>query len=706
MNLWNQVPVLRLLLPFIAGIITAVYFPDDWRTKFDVISLAILLLFAFTATYVFIKRLQVNYLVAPLYGFLMLLLIFCCGFQLTNLKTEKFNRDHFSNYKGGMYIARCTEPSFEKERSYKVVLEVLAVRVDGAWKNSSGKAVCYFKKDSLSAGLGYGDCMLISAEFNTVKPPQNPGEFNYRQFLSFHNIYHQAYIAPEKWRRLNVNIGNAVIRYAHESRANLLSIFRENNVTGQEFAVGSALVLGYDDKVDQDLISAYASSGALHVLSVSGLHVGIIYVVANFLLMFLDKFRNGTLLKVFLLLLILWAYATLTGLSPSVLRSAAMFSLIVVAKGLKYDTNIFNTLAVACFALLLFDPYFIMQVGFQLSFLAVLGIVGIQPWLYDKWRPQSRFVNYVWVVVSVSIAAQAATFPLGLLYFHQFPNYFLFSNLIVIPVSTVILIYGLFVLLVGKIAVVGPFCAKLFSWMVWLLNESVRITDRIPGALLEGISISIAETWVIYALILCLIIYLFYGNKKYFICGLVLLMALLFFQGYENYRERNQRLLVVYNTPKATAINLISGKKNWLIADTLLLRNKSRMLFHIKHHIWDSGIEDEKHLGRETTDRFSSDHFAVKDNFIQFGNRMLALVDKPLPPWMELSKKFPADYVVLTRNAGVRIKDLHRFFSFKKVIIDASNSEWKNKKWKEECEELKVNYYSVIDSGAYVEELL
>lgn len=705
MNIWSQVPFLRLLFPFVAGIVAAIYSPDEWRTEFEKAVGLIILLFILICFYVFIKRLQANYLMAPFFGFVIVLLIFCCGYLLVNLNTERFRNNHFSNYRGNIYVARCTEPYLEKEKSFKVVMEILGVKENGNWRRTVGKAICYFKKDSLSVQLSYGDCMLIAADFKSITPPQNPGEFNYKQFLSFHNIWHQAYITSKSWKKLNQNIGKPIMNYAYKTRIELLSVFRDNNVSGDEFAVGAALVLGYDDKVDQDIISAYASSGALHVLSVSGLHVGIIYVVANFILTFFDKFKRGVLIKVFILLLVLWAYAVLTGLSASVRRSAAMFSIIAIAKGMKYNTNIFNTLAVACFVLLIFDPYLVMQVGFQLSFLAVLGIVSIHPWLYEKWQPQSEIISYVWGLISVSVSAQVATFPLGLLYFHQFPNYFLFSNLIVIPISTIILIYGLFVLMIGKIVVVGPFCAKLFSWMVWVLNESVRIIERLPGALMEGISVSIAETWIIYALICSLIVFLFYGKRNYLIYGLFLLVILLLFQLYENYKEKKQRLLVIYSIPKTTAINFISGKRSFLIADASLFGNKNQMRFHVKHHLWNLGIEEEIHIEKENLRQFASKDVIVRNNFMQFGNKYVVVVDTALPQGIELPQKFFADYIVLSKNVRVKIRDLQRFFSFRKVIIDSSNAVWKNRKWKEECDEMKVEYHSVIDSGAYVEKL-
>jgi competence protein ComEC len=547
--------------------------------------------------------------------------------------------------------------------------------------------------------------VVFKSNFTEVRPPQNPSEFNYKLFLSFHNIYQQAYIPSENWKLLQRDQGNPVLSASYSLREYLLNIFRENGLAGDEYAVGSALVLGYTDKLDQDLISAYASSGALHVLSVSGLHVGIIYLVANFRLLFLDKIKFSKPIKIFLLLFIVWFYSILTGMSPSVLRSAAMFSLIIIAKGWKYDTNIFNTLAVSCFALLLWNPYLIMEVGFQLSYLAVLGIVAVQPWLYEKWQPKNWLLNHIWVLTSVSIAAQVVTFPLGLLYFHQFPNYFLVSNLIVIPISTIILLYGLFVLAVGKIAVVGTFCTKIFSWIVWLLNESVRLTEKTPGSLLEGISISILETWLIYFFIIFILVFLFQKRQRFVYPALGILILVLSIQVYENYRERKQRTFIVYNIPKTQAYDFISGKNGVFLSQTSFMNNASSVKFHVSHNWDDMGITERKFIEAVGKESYSSEIFLRENNFLQFASRKMMVIDSLPYLKNDLSQKLSVDYIILSKNAKARIKDLQKQFSFKKIIIDSSNSEWKNNKWKKECEELKVDFYSVIDNGAYIENL-
>lgn len=702
MNTWNQIPFLRLLLPFLLGILTAIY----CGTQIEYLDYILFGLFIFIAFFVFIKRLNVSYKYLWIFGTFITPLFFLCGFQVTVLNTEKFNSDHFSKFSDAeLFYVKTSGTSLEKEKSYKIIANVLAVKQNGTWIPTSGSAMCYFKKDSSSKNIRYGDCMILKTKFTEIKPPQNPSEFNYKRFLSFHNIYHQAYIPSENWLALGINGGNKILSASYSLREYLLNIYKENNITGDEFAVGSALVLGYTDKLDQDLINTYASSGALHVLSVSGLHVGIIYLIFNYLLFFLDKFKHGKFIKMILLLFILWLYATLTGLSPSVLRSAAMFSFVVVAKTWRYSTNIFNTLAVSCFTLLLYNPYLVMDVGFQLSYLAVFGIVAIQPWLYEKWQPKTWLIDQIWLITSVSLAAQMATFPLGLLYFHQFPNYFLFSNLIVIPVSTIILGYGLLMFILGKISIIGITCGKIFSTLVWFLNESVRMIDQTPGALMQGISTNISETLMIYFLVIFLIIFIYKKQVRYLFISLAAVLVLLSFQTIEAHSVRKQKTIIVYDIPKVSAYDFINGNQTLFLADSSLIHNQSRMLFHVRHNWWDRTITNQKLIESERKTEISDDNISIKSNFIQFDNKRIAIV-KALPDTHSTChQKLKVDMLILSKNPKIKIQDLQKWFEFKKIIIDSSNPAWKTERWKKECENLKIDFYSVIDSGAYIEEL-
>ena len=702
MNVWNKAPFVRLILPFLAGIIIAIYLPFQFKYSIYII----VALVAIISLFVLIPRLNISYRKSRWFGLLVNSTLLLFSNQLTIFKTEKFANNHFSKYTDGtqyVYI-RLTEPYLEKEKSLKAVVEVLSVKQGDQWKNTCGKAMVHFKKNAHSLQLAYGDELLMKADFKEVPSPQNPGEFNYKRFLAFHNVFHQAYIQSCDWAFSGRNSGNSILRTAIDLRNNLLNVFITNHIQNNEYAVGSALLLGYVDKLDADIISAYASTGALHVLSVSGLHVAIVYVVFNWLLFFFNKIKYGLIIKAVILFLLIWFYATLTGLSPSVLRSAAMFSFIIVAKAFDRNTNIYNTLAASAFFLLLFNPYFIMDVGFQLSYIAVIGIVYIQPMINKLLEVNNWFLDQVWSITSVSIAAQIATFPLGLYYFHQFPNYFLLSNFIVIPVSTVIIYLGLSVFAFAKISILVKYLAMGFGWSVWLLNSSVQLIETWPYALLQGISITVFETLLLYGLIISLLHFFTKQQFKYIVFAMSIGVIILVSQLVEQHNQFNQKKLIVYNIPKTSAIDFISAKTNVLLTDTAFAKNESGLKFHVKNNWTELGMNNTTIISSD----FQTNNLTVNSNFIQFYDKRMAIVNENgLLKSRELFSLKPllVDYLIVSKNPRIRISEIVKQYNAKIIVFDSSNPEYAVNKWKAECIKLNQRYYSVMESGALVADL-
>ncbi len=625
-------------------------------------------------------------------------MLFMFAYQLTIYRTQKFSASHFSHSCNGnnLVYGRLTDACIEKEKSLKTIIEILAVKQGSTWKTSTGKAMVYIQKDSSAMTLKYGDELLMNINFKEVPAPQNPGEFNYQRFLSFHNIYQQGYLKWKDWKSLRQNSGNLIMVHSIGWRNDLYNVLKNNHLTGDELSVGAALLLGYTDKLDADIISAYSSSGALHVLSVSGLHVAIVYVVFSWFLFFLDKYKKGKILKAVLLILFLWFYAALTGLSPSVLRAATMFSFIIVAKSFNKHTNIYNTLAASALFLLLINPYLIMEVGFQLSYLAVVGIVYIQPKIYAWFEFDNWILDQVWMITAVSIAAQIATFPLGLHYFHQFPNYFLLSNLIVIPISTLIIYLGIAVFLFSQVPFFVKYLSIVFAWLIWFLNASVKWIESLPFSLLQGISISVFETWIMYGLIVLLLFYLYNRKYKYLVYSLSFCIIILISQVIEQYKQFQQKKMIVYNVPKTSAIDFIQAKENTLFTDSVFSSNSSGLLFHIKHNWWDLGINKSKII---TTD-FENENLHIKNHFIQFYDKRLLLLKKMLSTKSAIGYKLELDYLIVSDNTKMSVEDICTMFTAKTIIFDSSNSENTVDKWKKECVELNQNYYAVKDSGA------
>ncbi|MFI5220437.1 MAG: ComEC/Rec2 family competence protein, partial [Bacteroidia bacterium] len=587
MRIWNQVPLFRILLPFIAGILVEIFYPLPVKLFICLLASFITVVSLFT----FFKFLKRSRRLNWINGVSINAAFFSLGVIITYLNTDSNLKNNFSRFpQATAFVASLDDQLHEKRSTYKSVLNILSIKDEnGEWEPVRGKVVAYFKQDSLAAKLKYGDLIFFKSVPQATQPPKNPEEFDYKQFLSFHNIYHQLYLAGGKWIPLDDNDGNFIIRYAFDLRDRLVNIFKKYIPQKREYAVASALVLGYEDSIDAELINAYASAGALHVLSVSGMHVAIIYFVLSGLLVWLERNKLTRHFKFIILLLFLWFYAMLTGFSPSVLRSAVMLSIIIIGNWSFGNTNIFNTLIVSVFVLLVYNPYLITEVGFQLSYLAVFGIVYLHPMIVRQLEFSSLLTHKIWEITSVSISAQIMTFPLGLLYFHQFPNLFFVSNLVVIPLATVIIYLCIFLLFVSSLQYAAFYLSKVCYGLLFVLNKSVLIVEEIPLSIAKGISISVFETWIIYLLMAMILLFILFKRPRYLQLSFLVFIVLLSGQLYERYKLNTQKKFIVYSIPKESAFDFIDGKNNYYLSSEQLYDDKSKMMFHVIHNWWALG---------------------------------------------------------------------------------------------------------------------
>jgi competence protein ComEC len=692
-SFWHEAPLLRLILPFIAGILFAVYSP------FYHFSIIILLLILFILCCIALgKKLHIHYAYSWLFGILIYFFLFFCGYELCHLHNEKFSPHHFNHISDIQEsIIKINDAVQLKEKSVSTRAEVVKMKSQGKWQSPNGKILIYFAKDTNSIKLEYGDIVAIHADIKEITPPQNPEEFNYKQYMAFHSIYHQAYVKSDDWKLMQKNEGNILFHYSISAQNFLVKLFKDQGIEDQELAVLSALLLGAREHIDPELVHAYASTGALHVLSVSGLHVGLIYVVLGFLFSFLNKLKHGNKIKAILLLLFLWIYAFITGLPPSVSRAAAMFSFIIIGQSFKRPANLYNTLSASALLQLLFDPYIIMEVGFQLSYLAVIGIVALQPQIYKQMYTSNWVLDKIWALSSVSLAAQIITFPLGLLYFHQFPNYFLLSNLIVIPISTLIIYVSIGFLLCSAIPIVSIWMAALLKLFLSLLNNSVLWIEKFPFALIEGISISVFQTWIIYLAIICLVFYFNFRNKIILYSFFLSVIIFLCTEIIEKYNQMKQKMLIVYHVKGESAIDLIDGKQHIFLSSDNLMANEGKMLFHIKHNWWSLGLNQPIVFSSSDT---SIADICINKNIIRLKEKNILLLNDSLAfyhfPYLHF------DCLILSGNIKASVSEIKNNFSFDMLIIDSSNSQYRRTKWIKECIEQNLPYFDVVTKGAFI----
>lgn len=687
MQKWVPYAMVRITMCLVAGILLAIYQPALLSTK----AASVLLLSLAGLAFIFWLARRRNKKFNTLFGFISFSALIVFGFVHLQQNTRS-NQPHNLIHVDGVTAYECVVRSAteSKSNSWKFYVELVQVKTD-AWQPATGKVVVYVSKKTIDRiPWLYGDHLIIQGSPQRLKPPANPNEFDYKRFLSFKNVYHQQFVKANQVQFIASPARRGFIYYSHRVRDWASTVIESTLKGEQNQAVAMALILGVTEGIDNELLSAYAASGAMHVLAVSGMHVGIIYVIILFLFKPIKKYRWSPWLVAGLSIFLLWAFAFVTGLSPSVLRAVTMFSFVALAKPLGWRTNIYNTLATSAFILLLYDPYLIMSVGFQLSYLAVLGIVYLQKPLYNLWVIDSAVGNWVWEITCISIAAQIATFALGMLYFHQFPVYFLVSNLFVIPLSTAVLVGGILLLAVSWISPIADLLGWLLQWLIELLNWTVITTEKLPFSIISGIHLTTFQCWLIMAILLSLIFMLEYRYKNIVWLTTILCIALIVTQVQHFHRKLNVQQFVVYSISNHTAMEWIMNGKSYYYADTALLNDYERTRFHILPNRLQHGV-------KETHSKIPFYQNAKGIPLYLWNNTCIAVLNKraqPLPP-------LPIDYLVVS-NQSLSLKDTTFLKPQTKIILDGTNGSHYIARWKSAQQNKAWQVHAVADDGAFV----
>jgi competence protein ComEC len=457
------------------------------------------------------------------------------------------------------YLAEVCQKPAAKAKSYQTILQL-----KGKNLLRHEKVVAYFSKMNFDSTITTGDQLIIIAKPQLIRNAGNPFEFDYQALMRQRDICFSVYLEQGTYLNTNNRI-NHISNLAEQVRDRLVAMLAKVLPNKEERSVVSALTLGYRTEIDQNTLDYFASTGAMHVLSVSGLHVALIFMILGFLLAFLKRGKTGMLVFSVVMISFLWIYAFITGFSPPVQRATVMFTFIIIGNGIRRPINIYNSLMASALFLILLNPTVIFDIGFQLSYLAIFGIIMIQPVLYNLFEVTNPLLKWCWSLFTVSVAAQITTFPLGLFYFNQFPNLFWLSNFVVIPITTLIiwlcLAFFLIVPFHGLATIIGIAIQKLTSIMLL----SLKWMDAMPIALSKGIVLTSGQVWLLFGCLSAIIIFA-YSKRKVWLFATLLLFAS--FQSIDFQEKRkifNQKAVIVYNT-KNLMIHLINGRSNYLIA--------------------------------------------------------------------------------------------------------------------------------------------
>ncbi|MEJ7588643.1 MAG: ComEC/Rec2 family competence protein [Ferruginibacter sp.] len=631
-------------------------------------------------------------------GALLQILLVCLGLVVTWQKDIRHNREWYGNFyqQGDLLMVRIDEPLIAKPKSFKANGVVEAVIHNHTILPCKGKILVYFSRnnngDSTRHSLQYGDKVLIHKNIQRINNSGNPGAFNYPRYAAFQQVFHQVFLKEKDWKKTHYSARNAFYTFLFKARDEILQVLRKSIGGKDELGIAEALLIGYTLDLDKDLVQAYSNTGVVHIIAISGMHLALIYFLLVQVFKKIPILNRSGLLQVVLILTCLWIFALLTGASASVLRAAVMFSFITIGANFKKRSSIYNSLAAAAFLMLCYNPYFLWDVGFQLSYLAVISIIVFQQPVYNWWYIKNKWAEKIWKLAAVSLSAQILTFPVCIYYFHQFPNFFLFTNIIAIPLSGIILYTEIGLIGFSWIPIAHTLGGKLVAWLISLMNQTVLWVNKLPFSVSDGIPSTVLSTCLLYGVVIGVGAWLMSKSRSMLYWALTCLLAFVLTGAYENWQIENQQRIVVYNIQQHQAIDIIYGTHFHFIGDSVLLQDAGVQNFILRPARIASQLN--KH------DR-KLKNFFQQSLFYQFNNTRFLLIDRPTS--FEIPKqKIAVDLIIISKNPAVSIAQLANVFDCRQFIFDASNSLWKIEKWQKDCEELHLRSYSVPVKGAFV----
>ncbi|GAB2981257.1 ComEC/Rec2 family competence protein [Mucilaginibacter puniceus] len=663
----GEIPFVLLIVPFLLGIVVGLNFSTANYFNFLFISISALSL-VFIGLNLTYTRLGL-YRIKWLGGSLMSLILLLAGWISVIQHNDLNGIDHFSKSSSRYLIAKINNEPVLKNALIRFNAKVEQQVNSKKRSNTSGYLLISIK-DSAATRLKYGDVLLIPANYTEVDPPFNPAEFNYKKYLAHQNIYHQAFLYPKQYVLINKNAGNPVIAYALQQRQNLVQKLKVNmhDTTATAIAVASTLILGYKADLSNDILQAYSKTGTIHVLSVSGAHVAILFLLLNYVLGFLNGRKYGKLLKAIIIVTVIWYYVLLTGFSPAVCRAAVMLSLIIMGKTYSRYINTLNILAISAFFLLLYNPYFITDVGFQLSYLAVAGLVVFQPIVYNLFKVNNKWLDKLWALCSISIAAQVITFPLSAYYFHQFPVYFLLSNLIIALPVMVIMYTGLVYLLLPQIPVLSKVLGVILEQTILWMNKALTIIEHSPLASIGKIWLTTFEYLLLYAIIICLFYFLFDKRKWLIKVSLVCLFVFAICISLKKHKAFKTDGITYFNLRSHSGIVFKNNNEAIIITD--LDPKDKNYQYAIQPYLDSCKVNDTSVY--DLAKNINLPFLRKADNLIQFKNKSILIYNKNAVG-KQLPHKLHVDYLFITDNPKTDLTSINENYTYQQLIIDGSN---------------------------------
>ncbi len=687
---WPSRPFVRFIFFFTVGILAATHIPWIRTLSFHIIIIVFILsLLSTAAVTIYLKSYRYRFIG----GITLSVSIIFAGILLTLLKLNNNNNSKALLSNKTWLAEVVSEPKINSE-TIKTIVKLKKDINNRRISSNSVKAILFFQKDSRAALLKPGDILFVNTSLHPPEKVKNPDAFNYATFLNQKGIYFISFVKKNNWIILQSNNFN-LLYFPLYIRKQLLDVLHKNALSGDEYSVASAILLGYNQLMESDIKQSYAAAGVVHVLCVSGLHVGIIFLIFNLMLSFLKKTKKQRFFKATILIIVIWFYAMLTGMSPSVSRASVMITLFIIGDNLQRDNDHYNTLAASAFILLAINPMLLFNVGFQLSYAAVLGILLFYKPIYAILYFKSKLLDVLWSVVALSFAAQSGAFPIAAHYFHTFPTYFILTNLAVFTLVYLIVISGILFFIFSQVSPIALVLGKVLSGIVYIMNLVVKFVASLPHAQISELYFPWMKVIFIYGIILGFLFWILKKENRYL---LLLLGSMILFVGFQTVlkmQRNSQSQIIIYDVKKGIAIDLVNKNKHLLLADSEAVKN----IDFVAGNFWiHQGLKKNTFL--LSKHYYHNQNFIYDNGFIGLNEKTGYIADDSVKFFPKLKHRIKLDFIMLPVSKPPVLQEMSKSFTFNNIIIPAALSSYWRKRIKKEAEKMQIKYYDIKKNGA------
>lgn len=664
----------KITLVLICGVATGFYF------AFSAIFICALLTFLLLGLFLVHLKGKETLTTNPLFGTLAFTLFFVLGIFTTTIHLPVNRSSHFTNHLASeeagkqqllqLQISEVLKPDNYNDKFIAEIEYLNKMPVDG-------RILLLSPKDSTEKDLAPGNRLMILAEIKNINKPLNPHQFDYHKFMSLRGVHGQVNLTTHNFELLRSEEKN-LRSWAYKVRKIITRNLQENGFEPAELSIIQALLLGQKQQISEEVYQNYADAGAVHILAVSGLHVGIIMLILTWLLSPLKGLKKGKMIRPLLVIFGLWTFAVLSGLSPSVVRAVTMFSFVSIGLEIGRRSSTINSVCLSLLLLVLIRPQWIFDVGFQLSYSAVLAILLIQPLFMRLWQPQNKTVRYLWILFTTTAAAQLGVFPLSLFYFHQFPGLFFLSNLVILPVLGFILASGILIIFLASLSILPNFLTELYQFLISNLNGFVSWVARQENFLFKDIAFDLPQTLAFYLLLITLLFFFYSPGYRRLVSVLVsvLILQLVYI---EKVSEEAKEFVIFHR----------SGR-------TILASQKGQNLTLFTNHL---NPADEKMIRNYSIGKnIQQQKKRELENVYGFKDKLLLIIDST----GIYTEKVRPDLLVLSNSPKINLEKALEKLQPKIVISDGSNYKFLQEHWRKTSKKKNISFYSTAESGAFI----